>query len=139
MASFFITGASRGLGLELVRQLAVMPSDQVRVIFASARSESPALLQLVKDYGSRVIFIHLEVTKQESAKGAAVEVTKILGNDGLDVLINNVGMMGYTLGKVDAMDNLEEHFTVNVLSAHYVSSAFIPLLEKGVQKKIVNM
>ena len=36
-------------------------------------------------------------------------------------------------------DNLAESFTINVLSVHWVTRAFLPLLQKGTQKKVANM
>lgn len=39
----------------------------------------------------------------------------------------------------DNRDDLADHFTVNVLSSHWTIRNFIPLLEKGTQKKIINM
>ena len=43
MASVLITGSSRGLGLGLVRTLAARPTDDIRLILASARSKSAPL------------------------------------------------------------------------------------------------
>lgn len=36
-------------------------------------------------------------------------------------------------------DNLEESFAVNVMGVHWVTRAFLPLLQKGIQKKVANM
>ncbi|KAL8645433.1 MAG: hypothetical protein Q9226_007307 [Calogaya cf. arnoldii] len=36
-------------------------------------------------------------------------------------------------------DNLAESFTINVLGVHWTTQAFLPLLKKGTQKKVVNM
>jgi NADP-dependent 3-hydroxy acid dehydrogenase YdfG len=36
-------------------------------------------------------------------------------------------------------DNLEESFQVNVLGVHWVTRAYLPLLQKGTQKKVANM
>ena len=36
-------------------------------------------------------------------------------------------------------ENLAESFTINVLGVHWVTRAFLPLLQKGTQKKVVNM
>jgi len=36
-------------------------------------------------------------------------------------------------------DNLVDSFTINVLGVHWVTRAFLPLLQKGTQKKVANM
>ncbi len=36
-------------------------------------------------------------------------------------------------------DDLTESFTINVLGVHWTTRAFLPLLKKGTQKKVVNM
>ncbi|KAK0101305.1 hypothetical protein ONS95_006482 [Cadophora gregata] len=48
------------------------------------------------------------------------------------------GLRVYCWG-VGEMDDLSEHFTTNVLSAHLTTRNSLPLLEKGTEKKIVNM
>ncbi len=101
MSSYLITGCSRGLGLELATQLA--SSSNVSTIFATARKESPALKELIQKSNGRVVSIALETTSQESIKQAVTEVEKALGGKGLDVLINNAGIMDYTPEGASAM------------------------------------
>ncbi|KAL4739581.1 hypothetical protein BDV11DRAFT_187193 [Aspergillus similis] len=139
MSSFVVTGASRGLGLAFVRRLAALPASEVSTVFATARSQSPELEELAKQSAGRVIVIKLEVTDEASIKQAAAEVGDRLSGKGLDVLINNAGVCDYTPDGVKAMDNLEQIFSINVLGVHWVTRAFIPLLQKGTQKKVVNI
>lgn len=96
MASYLITGGSRGLGLELATQLA--SSSDVSVVFATGRTESPGLKELIQKSKGKVIFVELEATSQDSIKQAVVSVEKALGVKGLDVLINNAGIQDYTPG-----------------------------------------
>ncbi|KAG4434996.1 hypothetical protein IFR05_009521 [Cadophora sp. M221] len=139
MATYLITGTSRGLGLALTTLLNTLPSSEIHTIFALARSESPALKALVEKVDSRVVLITADVTDEDSIKKAAGNVEAHLGGKGLDVLVNNVGIMGYTPGGIAGMDDLSNHFTANVLSAHWTTRTFMPLLEKGTLKKIVNI
>lgn len=96
MASYLITGCSRGVGLATASYLASFPKDDVSIIFATARSHSAALDKLVQDSAGRVIFLEIETTNKTSVSAAAAEVEKILGDRGLDILINNAGITAYT-------------------------------------------
>lgn len=139
MGCYLITGASRGFGLAIVHELAALPASDVSKIFATARSDAPALTELVKKSSGRVVFIQLDVTNEASIKKAAAEVEANLAGEGLDVLINNAGVCQYTSGGVQNMDNLPESFNINVLGVHRTTQAFLKLLKKGTQKKVVNI
>lgn len=103
MSSFLVTGASRGLGLAFVQRLSALPVSEVSTVFATARSQSPELEELAKQFAGRVIVIKLEVTNETSIKQAATEVEDRLGGKGLDVLINNAGVCDYTPDGVKTM------------------------------------
>ncbi len=103
MASYLITGASRGFGLALVHELAALPASDVTKIFATARGDAPALAELVKKLPDRVFFVQLDVTSEASIKKAAAEVEAILAGRGLDVLINNAGVCQYAPDGVQSM------------------------------------
>ncbi|KAL8746434.1 MAG: hypothetical protein Q9190_001531 [Brigantiaea leucoxantha] len=139
MASYLITGASRGFGLALAQQLASLPASDVSKVFATARGDAPALDELVKKSLGRVIYVQLDVTSEASIKQAAAKVEANLADKGLDVLINNAGVCQYAADGVQSMDNLAESFTINVLGVHWVTRAFLSLLKKGTQKKVVNI
>ncbi|KAL8629843.1 hypothetical protein Q9189_004452 [Teloschistes chrysophthalmus] len=139
MASYLITGASRGFGLALAQQLAALPASHVSKIFATARGDAPALKELVQKSPNRVVFVELDVTSEKSIEKAADEVEKNLDGKGLDVLINNAAVCQWDPEGVQSMDKLSESFTINVLSVHWVTRTFLPLLKKGNQKKVVNI
>jgi len=101
MASVLITGASRGFGLALARELAARPD--IGKVFATARGDSPALKELAQKSPDRVIVVKLDVTDQASIKKAAAEVEAKLGGKGLDILINNAGVCQYAFGGTKSM------------------------------------
>ena len=104
MANYLVTGSSRGLGLHLVAQLASLLDADVGKIFATTRSESSTEVQkLVEQYSSRIVHIQLDATDEKSAEKAAVEVDRILAGKGLDVLINNAGVMDYSPDGIHTM------------------------------------
>ncbi len=103
MANYLVTGCSRGIGLYLVTELASLPTTQIGTIFATARSESPVLQELIKGSAGRVVFVKLDVADENNVKGAAKEVESKLDGKGLDVLVNNAGIMGIEMGGVVKM------------------------------------
>ncbi|KAI4236557.1 MAG: hypothetical protein L6R40_006113 [Gallowayella cf. fulva] len=140
MASYLITGCSRGLGLGLVAQLAALPPDQVGRIFATARTDSSIELKdLISQYPDRIVFVMLDTSDQTSITNASEAVAESLGGMGLDVLINNAAIMQKSSEGIETMNNLSETFNANVASVHNVTSAFLPLLRKGSQKKVFNI
>lgn len=103
MASYLITGSSRGLGLAMVARLASLPESQVGVVFATARHNSPELTELVKKFPNRVSFVQLDTADSTSIQEAAKQVDHQLKGKGLDVLINNAGVGTITVGGVEKM------------------------------------
>ena len=92
MTSYLITGSSRGIGLEITRQL--VETDAEITIFAAARSASASdFKELLERHPTQVIHVPLEVTSEDSIKAAVSLVTTKLNGRGLDVLINNAGVM----------------------------------------------
>lgn len=140
MASYLVTGAGRGLGFELVSQLSRKPSSEVSVIFAATRSEpSTALQALIDSSDGRVVNVLMVLTDKSSIDSGVKQVEQKLAGRGLDVLINNAGIMQGSPDGIHTMSNLREAFQVNVEAVHDVTAAFLPLLRKGEQKKVLNV
>ena len=96
MANVLITGANKGIGLELVTQYA----DAGDTVFAFARNPQKAdkLNALAKQ--GRVKVHAMDVGDEKSITAAAKDV----GNVPIDILINNAGILGgasQTLDKID--------------------------------------
>ncbi|PCG94794.1 Short-chain dehydrogenase/reductase SDR [Penicillium occitanis (nom. inval.)] len=140
MATYLVTGSARGIGHELVQQLAAKPDTEINTIFATSRAENARLKALTEQYPSRVIFVQLTVGDETSMRNAVpiVEtVLKVKGLKGLDVLINNVGVVGSAYAQ--EMADLEETFHINVTGPHRMIQLFLPLLRKGNEKKVINI
>jgi len=134
--TYLITGCSRGLGLALASEL----SKSDNLIIATARgAPTPALEELIKSSNGRVKYVKLDTIDRESVAAAQKEATSLLDGKGLDVLINNAGIINWMTNGIEAMDDLNETLNSNVTSAHNVTSAFLPLLKKGTEKKVINM
>ncbi len=138
----FITGANRGLGLELTRQY-LERGDQV---FAASRNpaEADELQQLSQQYADRLILLLLDVT--DAASIAAAVQTVISTTDAIDVLINNAGVYPHA-GSGDAHqrlghlthDDAIETMQVNAVGPLLVSQALLPLLRAGNKGRILSI
>lgn len=141
MANYLITGASRGIGLELTKQLLSLPTSQVSKVFAVARSNPSALQDLMKQHQDRAIHISACIDDTASIQKAATEVKTRLGTEGLDVLVNNAGVSVVSPGGIKTLsaEDLAHVFDVNVVGTHRTIAAFLPLLEVGKLKKVISM
>ena len=142
MASYLITGVSRGVGLELTKQLLELPASLVGKLFAVTRGSPSAPLQdLLTKNPDRAIHITAAIDDTASVQKAAEDVKARLGTKGLDVLVNNAGISAFSPGGIRTVppEQLADQFNVNVIGAQRVIMAFLPLLEAGNQKKVINM
>ena len=104
MAAYLITGCSRGLGLTLTTHLARLPASKAKVIFATVRADpTPALKSLVDSSSGRVVPVFLDASEPKSVKAAVATVEQHLRGKGLDVLINNAGVMSTSPKGIDTM------------------------------------
>lgn len=118
MGNVLITGANRGIGLELARQLTARGDD----VIAVCRASSPELDKL----GVRVE-AGVDVS---DAKGVA-DLARRLKGVTLDVLVNNAGILrGDSLDAPD-FDGIARQFEVNALGPLRVTAALRGLLRSG--------
>ncbi|KAK8401689.1 hypothetical protein O3P69_001071 [Scylla paramamosain] len=88
-----VTGSSRGLGLEIVRQLAVADNPP-KVIIATCRNPDKAteLQALARDH-QQIKVIKFDVVDYKSLPSVVEEVKAAVGSLGLNLLVNNAGIM----------------------------------------------
>ncbi|CAG7929847.1 unnamed protein product [Penicillium olsonii] len=107
MASYLVTGCSRGLGLALITRLTSLPKTEVGTIIATARRDnSPRLKEVVDASRGRVQFINLDVTDLESVNEAASVAESRLQGKGLDYLINNAGVTDWSPTGVEGISTI---------------------------------
>jgi len=136
--SWFITGATRGVGLAVVKQLLTTQSDSI--VFAGARNPTTAtsLKDLVASYPSRLHIVKLDSTSAEDAKKAAAYVEKT--TDGLDYVFANAGYVEPSQQKfLEEVSTaaIKEHFEVNTVGPIILFQALYPLLLKRQTRKFI--
>lgn len=121
-----VTGAGRGLGLELVRQL-TLRGDRVHAVVRDP-SRAPELQALAQGHLEQVVVHQAEVTRESDVQALA----RALGDEPLDLLLNNAGTMGgvHPLAEVEAADLLRT-FEVNAVAPLLVTRALLPALARG--------
>jgi len=129
--SVFITGGNRGIGLEFVRQfLALSPTP--KHVFATCRQpeNAPELNQLAKD-NSNLHIVKLDVTDYSTLPAIVSKVEAVVGSDGLNVLVNNAGILRQTKLEDVTVEEMRAHFETNSVAPLMITKALLPLLKKG--------
>ncbi|OXB60979.1 hypothetical protein ASZ78_001244 [Callipepla squamata] len=131
--SVLITGCSRGIGLGLVRGLAAAePAPDI--VFATCRYPDKAqeLQQLSKQY-SNIKLLQLDVVCESSIKKVVKEVEEIVGDKGLNCLINNAGINVLASLEDVTAETMLTIYETNTVAQLMVTKAFLPLLRKAAQ------
>lgn len=128
MRNVVITGASTGIGEECALRLCRMGWR----VFAGVRRQQDAdTLQGKAGRRGELIPIKLDITDAKSIAGAAQVVTETIGEQGLDGLVNNAGVVIAAPLEFLPVDDFREQLEVNVTGQLAVTQAFLPLLRKA--------
>jgi len=133
--SVFITGAKVGIGLEFVRQFAISDNPP-KYIFASGRNLTEAKnLHTLADKYSNVHLVELDVTNDQQIEAAVKKVAALVGDDGLNLLINNAGISEDVKFPRISREYIIMSFNVNAASPLMLTQAFLHLLRKAASKQ----
>ena len=124
-----VTGTSRGIGAEIVRQLA---ADHGFIVFAGARDPDDV------EEAEGIVPIQLDVTDQSDVDAAQEQIGSEAGH--LDALVNNAGVYGDPIGAADYdLDRAHEVLEINTFGPWRLIEAFVPLLRRSDAPRIVNV
>ena len=130
-----ITGANKGIGFEVARQLA---SEGVTVLLGARDPQlGKAAEARLKADGLSAEFIHLDVTKPESITTAAETIRAKHGR--LDILVNNAGIVAKGDGPPSVADPqaVRQVLDVNFFGVLAVTQAMLPLVKSAPSGRIV--
>ncbi|XP_054271970.1 C-factor-like isoform X2 [Macrosteles quadrilineatus] len=134
MRSLLITGANRGIGLELVKQFLKHPSAKPEILIATARKPNEAKeLQELASQDKTLHILPLDVTKFDLFKDFVKSVSGIVGEKGLNVLFNNAGILLDKDAKLDSVtvESLTTQFTSNTVAPIILTKELLPLVKKA--------
>jgi NAD(P)-dependent dehydrogenase (short-subunit alcohol dehydrogenase family) len=129
-----VSGANRGIGREIARQLA---ADHRYAVLAGARDPRAAG---APDHES-IRWVPLDIADQESVDRLAEQVGSDPGR--LDLLVNNAGIHGHAsygadFGELD-LDEVREVLETNLFGALRLTKAMLPLLRRSEHPRVVNV
>ncbi len=130
-----VTGANRGIGLEVARQLA--RDHDMHVLVGSRDLVKGQQAAKSIDHGAQAIA--LDIASEASVAEAFSTITQTHGH--LDVLVNNAGVDYDTDQRAMTadLDRVRRAFDTNLFGAWQVTIAAIPLLKQGTSSRIVNV
>lgn len=125
-----VTGANRGLGLELVRQLLGRHCH----VIATCRQpgKATALTALAGDHPGRLHVLPLDIADPRSRAALVRELPLVTDEEPLHLLVNNAGILrgGERFGQV-APDDLDASFHTNAAGPFLLAQALAPRLAEG--------
>jgi NAD(P)-dependent dehydrogenase (short-subunit alcohol dehydrogenase family) len=137
MKTALVTGANKGIGYEVARQLAARGFH----VFVGARKAEAGrrAADLIAKSGGKVTFLPIDVSDPASVIAAAHEFAKHA--DRLDVLVNNAGIV--VDGDADILsfpeESIRETLETNTFGPLRVTRAFAPLLVKSDDPRVINV
>lgn len=135
--TYAVTGTSRGIGLELTRQL--LQKENTVLALARNPSGSSALLQLKETYPKRLNLFSVDVTSDEQV----FNLVKLIEKSGIkliDVLINNAGTYGEdaNLEKL-SLEEVLKTFSTNAVAPMRMIRALLPFLRQSKEPKMISI
>jgi 3-oxoacyl-[acyl-carrier protein] reductase len=124
----FVTGASRGIGAAIARRFAA-EGAAVAVGYERSADAAQAIAAEIKAAGGRAVAIRMDAADPASIKQAVDRAASELG--GLDILINNAGIIRYGSAGAITLDDIDAVLAVNVRAVILATQAALPHMSEG--------
>ncbi len=135
-----VTGANRGIGFEIVRQLSRM--GIIAVLSGRDKEKAESAASKLKSEGIEVAVVPIDVDSDSSVADGMKQIEGLFGR--LDILVNNAAILtdgpdsGATIANV-SVETIANTFNTNVLGPLRLIRAAIPLMERNDYGRIVNL
>jgi NAD(P)-dependent dehydrogenase (short-subunit alcohol dehydrogenase family) len=133
-----VTGANKGIGFEVCKQLAQLPNMAV-ILTARDFKKGKSSAKQLKDKGLDVIFYQLDVSNNDNIRSISLQIEQQYGR--LDILVNNAAIL-YDIWQyaIDAdLQVVTKAFETNLFGPWRLCQAFIPLMKRNGYGRIVNV
>lgn len=130
-----VTGSSRGIGAEMIKAFGAHGAQCVVNYVADAQEQNKADAMKVADELAEPLVIECDVTQPEQVEAMMKQIQDRHG--GLDVLVNNSGIIGDRTIKKMSLDNFESVVRVNLIGAFLVTQKAAAILRSD--GRIINM
>ena len=131
--TILVTGANRGIGLAIVRELAQNSSD---LILLAARKFEDATLA-AKDISGNVVPVELDLSSSASIEKALKTI--LAAHPQIDVLINNAGILEEGNLETGSLQGLETSLQIHLKGPYQLIKALLPGMKKNHYGRIVNI
>jgi 3-oxoacyl-[acyl-carrier protein] reductase len=129
-----VTGAGRGIGLEIARTFA---AEGAIVVIADVRQD--LLHEATAEWkrnGWKGLHLKCDVTSSEECRAVAAETEKQFGS--IDILVNNAGVAGGARVEVLGEDVWDKNFDINTKGTFLMCQAVIPAMKRQKSGRILN-
>jgi 3-oxoacyl-[acyl-carrier protein] reductase len=130
-----VTGSSRGIGAEMIKAFGQRGAQCVVNYVADAQAQNKADAMRVADELQRPLVIECNVTQPEQVEAMMKQIQEQRG--GLDILVNNSGIINDRTIKKLSLDDLENVIRVNLIGTFNVTQKAAPILRDG--GRVINM
>ena len=136
-----VTGANRGIGLEIVKQLS--RAGLMSVLGSRDVAKGREAAAKLASEGLEPPAVELDVTNEQSIRAAVDEVLRLFGR--IDVLVNNAGILreGFTAEESSVLqvsaDLAMETYLTNAVGPLRLIQAVVPIMQKGEYGRVVNI
>jgi 3-oxoacyl-[acyl-carrier protein] reductase len=131
-----ITGAGRGIGAAIARELSSLGATAV--LCGRTRANLDSAAQSIAQAGGKAEVIPCDVTSLESVEAAARQVESLFGR--VDILVNNAGIGGFG-GPLHQLppDAWDQILNTNLRGVFYTTRAFAPMMIRARSGHIINI
>ena len=123
-----VTGAARGIGAAIARQLAADGAD-VAITYENSAERAEALAADLRAQGRKAIAIRANAADPAAVRAAVDQTASELG--GLDILINNAGVARMAPFAEMSLDDIDTQIDVNIRGVFYTTQAALKHLTDG--------